>query len=256
MTRDGDARLATISLFAAQVDFTEAGDLMLFIDESQVALLEDMMWERGYLDSRQMAGAFQMMRSNDLIWSRSIRQYLLGEEPFASDLMAWNGDATRMPFCMHAQYLRSMFLNNDLTEGRFIVSGRPVALSDIHLPLFAVSTERDHVAPWRSVFKLQLLTGAQVTFVLASGGHNAGIISEPGHPHRHFRIAAHEWGEPYVDPDRWFADHVAREGSWWPVWAAWLAARSGTPVAPPSLADAKAGFAALDDAPGSYVFIK
>lgn len=256
MARDADARLATISLFAAQVDFTEAGDLMLFIDESQVAFLEDMMWERGYLDSRQMAGAFQMMRPNDLVWSRSIRQYLLGEQPFASDLMAWNADATRMPFCMHAQYLRSMFLNNDLAEGRFIVSGRPVALSDIHLPLFAVSTERDHVAPWRSVFKLQLLTGAPVTFVLTSGGHNAGIVSEPGHSNRHFRIATREKGEPYVDPDRWFADHVPREGSWWPAWAAWLAARSSTPVAPPSLGDAKAGFAVLDDAPGSYVLIK
>lgn len=256
MARDGDPELATISLFAAQVDFTEAGDLMLFIDESQVAFLEDMMWERGYLDTRQMAGAFQMMRSNDLIWSRSIRQYLLGEQPFASDLMAWNADGTRMPFCMHAQYLRSMFLNNDLAEGRFIVSGSPVALSDIRLPLFAVSTERDHVAPWRSVFKLHLLTGAQVTFVLTSGGHNAGIVSEPGHPYRHFRMVTRGQDEPYIDPDRWFADHVPRDGSWWPAWTQWLAERSGTPVATPPLGDAQAGFAALDDAPGTYVFLK
>ena len=256
MARDGDERLATISLFAAQVDFTEAGELMLFIDESQVTFLEDMMWERGYLDSRQMAGAFQMMRSNDLIWSRSIHDYLMGEPSFPIDIMAWNADATRMPFRMHSQYLRSLFLNNDLAEGRFQVAGRPVALPDIRLPLFSVSTERDHVAPWHSVFKLHLLTEAPITFVLTNGGHNAGILSEPGHPHRHFRMAVREHGEPYIDPDRWLAEHPPHEGSWWPAWSTWLGARSGDPVPPPPLGDAAAGFAALEDAPGRYVFVK
>ena len=199
MARDGDERLASLSLFAAQVDFTEAGELMLFIDESQIAFLEDMMWERGYLDSRQMAGAFQISRSNDLIWSRNIHDYLMGEESSPIDIMAWNADATRMPFRMHSQYLRSLFLNNDLAEGQF--SGRrPVALPDIRLPLFAVSTERDHVAPWHSVFKLHLLTEAPITFVLTNGGHNAGILSEPGHPHRHFRMAVRESGKPISIP--------------------------------------------------------
>ena len=180
MARDGDDRLASLSLFAAQVDFTEAGELTLFIDESQVTFLEDMMWERGYLDSRQMAGAFQMMRSVDLIWSRSVHDYLMGEQPSAIDIMAWSADATRMPFRMHSQYLRSLFLRNDLTEGRFTVDGHPVALPDIRLPLFIVATERDHVAPWRSVFKFHFLTEAQLTFVLTNAGHNAGILSEPG----------------------------------------------------------------------------
>ena len=256
MARDGDERLASLSLFAAQVDFTEAGELMLFIDESQVAFLEDMMWERGYLNSRQMAGAFQMSRSNDMIWSRSIHDYLMGETSFPIDIMAWNADATRMPFRMHSQYLRSLFLNNDLAEGRFEVAGRPVALPDIRLPLFAVSTERDHVAPWHSVFKLHLLTEAPITFVLTNGGHNAGILSEPGHPHRHFRMAVRGQGEPYIDPDRWLAEHVPNEGSWWPAWSTWLAARSGEPVPPPPLGDAAAGFAAIEDAPGRYVFMK
>ena len=256
MARDGDERLATISLFAAQVDFTEAGELMLFIDESQVTFLEDMMWERGYLDSKQMAGAFQMARSNDLIWSRSIHDYLMGEPSFPIDIMAWNADATRMPYRMHSQYLRSLFLNNDLAEGRFEVAGRPVALPDIRLPLFAVSTERDHVAPWHSVFKLHLLTEAPITFVLTNGGHNAGILSEPGHPHRHFRMAVREHGESYIDPDKWRAEHAPNEGSWWPAWSTWLAARSGEPVPPPPLGDAAAGFAALEDAPGRYVFMK
>ena len=256
MARDGDERLASLSLFAAQVDFTEAGELMLFINESQVAFLEDMMWERGYLDSRQMAGAFQMSRSNDLIWSRNIHDYLMGEPSFPIDIMAWNADATRMPFRMHSQYLRSLFLNNDLAEGRFEVAGRPVALPDIRLPLFAASTERDHVAPWHSVFKLHLLTEAPITFVLTSGGHNAGILSEPGHPHRHFRMAVREHGEAYVDPGTWLAKHAPHEGSWWPAWSAWLAARSGELVPPPPLGDATAGFAAIEDAPGRYVFMK
>jgi polyhydroxyalkanoate synthase subunit PhaC len=256
MARDGDERLASLSLFAAQVDFTEAGELMLFIDESQIALLEDMMWECGYLDSRQMAGAFQISRSNDLIWSRSIHDYLMGEESAPIDIMAWNADATRMPFRMHSQYLRSLFLNNDLAEGRFEVAGRPVALPDIRLPLFAVSTERDHVAPWHSVFKLHLLTEAPITFVLTNGGHNAGILSEPGHPHRHFRAAVRESSEPYIDPDRWLAEHAPHEGSWWPAWSAWLAARSGEPVKAPAVGNAAAGFTALEDAPGRFVYVK
>ncbi|MGA7790857.1 MAG: alpha/beta fold hydrolase [Xanthobacteraceae bacterium] len=256
MARDGDERLASLTLFAAQVDFTEAGELMLFIDESQVTFLEDMMWERGYLESKQMAGAFQMLRSNDLVWSRDIHDYLMGEQSIPIDIMAWNADATRMPFRMHSQYLRSLFLNNDLAEGRFEVAGRPIALSDIRVPIFAVSTERDHVAPWRSVFKLHLLTDAEVTFVLTNGGHNAGILSEPGHPHRHFRMAKHEHDGPYTDPDRWLAEHEPREGSWWPQWTAWLATRSGDAVAPPPLGNATAGFATIDDAPGRYVFMK
>jgi poly[(R)-3-hydroxyalkanoate] polymerase subunit PhaC len=256
MARDGDERLATVSLFAAQIDFTDAGELMLFIDESQVTFLEDMMWERGYLDSKQTAGAFQMMRSNDLVWSRSIHDYLMGEQSFPIDIMAWNADATRMPYRMHSQYLRSLFLNNDLAEGRFKVDGRPVALPDIRLPLFVVSTERDHVAPWRSVFKLHLLTDAPITFVMTNGGHNAGILSEPGHAHRHFRMALREHGEPYIDPDKWRAEHKPHQGSWWPAWSAWLAARSGKPVPPPPLGGAVVGFAAIEDAPGRYVFMK
>ena len=215
-----------------------------------------MMWERGYLDSRQMAGAFQMLRSNDLIWSRSIRDYLMGEQSFAFDIMAWNADATRMPYRMHSQYLRSLFLNNDFAEARLAVAGRPVALPDIRVPIFAVSTERDHVAPWCSVFKLHLLTDAEITFVLTNGGHNAGILSEPGHRHRHFRTAVREQDGAYVDPDAWFAEHEPRDGSWWPAWSAWLGARSGEAAAPPPLGDAESGFAVIGDAPGSYVFMK
>jgi polyhydroxyalkanoate synthase len=136
-----------LSFLAAQVDFTEAGELMLFINESQVAFLEDMLWERGYLDAKQMAGAFQLLRSNDLIWSRLVHEYLMGQRSTPIDIMAWNADATRMPYRMHSEYLRSLFLDNDLAEGRFKVDDRPIAVHDIRLPVFAVGTETDHVAP-------------------------------------------------------------------------------------------------------------
>jgi polyhydroxyalkanoate synthase subunit PhaC len=255
MARDHDDRLATISIFAAQTDFTEAGELMLFINESQVAFLEDLMSERGYLEAGQMAGAFQVIRSNDLVWSRLVHEYLMGERSSLSDLMAWNADATRMPARMHSQYLRSLFLDNDLAEGRFQVGGRPVALHDIRTPVFAVGTEHDHVSPWRSVYKLNLMADADITFVLASGGHNAGVVSEPGHPRRHFRIATRSHDQAYVDPDSWLAAIPVTAGSWWPAWAAWLAARSGVAVAPPPLGRPGTRFAPLGDAPGTYVLM-
>ncbi|WP_217645931.1 alpha/beta fold hydrolase [Poseidonocella pacifica] len=252
MARDGDARLKTLTLLAAQTDFTEAGELQLFINESQLTFLEDMMWDQGYLDTTQMAGAFQLLRSNDLIWSRIVHDYLMGKRTPMIDLMAWNADATRMPYRMHSEYLRRLFLNNDLAEGRYHVGDRPVTISDIRAPVFMVGTERDHVAPWHSVYKFNLLSDGDVTFVLASGGHNAGIVSEPGHPHRHYRIAEKDKDAPYQDPDRWVEGTEPVPGSWWPALAEWLAIRSGEPAAPPSLGSSE--YPALCDAPGTYVY--
>ena len=179
-------------MFAAQTDFTEAGELMLFINESQIAFLEDMMWEQGFLDSRQMAGTFQMLRSNDLVWSRMVREYLMGERQPMTDLMAWNADATRMPYRMHSEYLRKLFLDNDLAEDRFTVEGKPVALTDIRVPIFCVGTVSDHVAPWRSTYKINFQTDTEVTYLLTTGGHNAGIVSEPGHARRSFQVMTRE----------------------------------------------------------------
>ena len=256
MARDGDDRLASLSLFTAQTDFSEPGELALFIDESQVALLEAQMQEKGYLGAEQMAGAFQMLRSCDLLWSRMVNEYLLGERRPMNDLMAWNADATRMPAKMHAQYLRRLFLGDDLSEGRYPVAGKPVSLSDIDVPVFCVATQTDHVAPWRSVYKLHYLTPTEITFVLTSGGHNAGIVSEPGHPRREYQIRTRPTGENYMPPDDWVRRSPQHEGSWWPAWSAWLAAHSGARSEPPALGAPEGGYPALEDAPGRYVHEK
>ncbi len=251
MARDGDDRLASVTLFAAQTDFSEAGELQIFVTDDQLAFLEDVMASQGYLDGKQMGGAFQLLKSRDLIWSKLIRSYWLGEDEHPSDLMAWNADTTRMPARMHSEYLRRLFLNDDLAEGRFRAAGRPVALADIRVPIFIVGTETDHVAPWRSVYKLTLLNAGEVTFALTSGGHNAGIVSEPGHPHRHFRIHARAHDGGYIDPDRWLEIASLREGSWWPAWQDWLDKHSGPTQPPPRIGSP--AFPPLTDAPGTYV---
>lgn len=254
MAKARDCRLASLTLLAAQTDFTEPGELALFIDHSQMHYLDSMMWNRGYLAADQMAGAFQLLRSNDLVWSRLVHDYLMGERTPMTDLMAWNADSTRMPYRMHAEYLQKLYLDNQLAAGSLMVDGRPAALQNIRLPLFVVGTERDHVAPWRSVYKIHSLTDADVTFVLTSGGHNAGIVSEPGHPRRRFRIATRTHDDASVGPDEWVERATAREGSWWPSWTEWLAARSGSErVAPPAMGHVGAGLVPLGDAPGSYV---
>uniref|UniRef100_UPI003342E04B PHA/PHB synthase family protein n=1 Tax=Castellaniella defragrans TaxID=75697 RepID=UPI003342E04B len=251
MARDADHRLASVSLFTAQVDFSEPGELGLFIDEAQVHMLEAQMQRRGYFSAEQMAGAFQMLRSYDLLWSRVIHEYLLGERRPVNDLMSWNADTTRMPARMHSQYLRRLYLNNDLSAGRYPVNGRPVSITDIRLPVFAVATLTDHVAPWRSVYKLHQSFNGELCFVLTSGGHNAGIVNEPGHPRRQYRIHTRQPGDSFLPPDDWMASTPLHDGSWWTAWSQWLADRSGPPEAPPTLGSLDAP--ALDDAPGRYV---
>ncbi|WP_028879516.1 PHA/PHB synthase family protein [Terasakiella pusilla] len=254
MARDNDERFKTVSLFTTQTDFSEAGELMLFIDESQISYMEDMMWDQGYLDTKQMSGAFQLLRSFDLIWSKMVSEYLLGEKPRVNDLMSWNADATRMPYKMHTEYLRRLFLNNDLAAGRFEVGGKPISVSDIRTPIFAVATGKDHVAPWKSVYKIHQLVDTDVTFVLTNGGHNAGIVNEPGHPRRHYQIATKLDNDRFVPPMEWAEKQPVHEGSWWEPWQEWIKSNSSKQVAPPIMGTPEGDYQPICDAPGTYVF--
>ncbi|AHE66264.1 PHA/PHB synthase family protein [Legionella oakridgensis] len=254
LVRHHDHRLKTITLFAAQTDFEEAGELMTFIDENQLCYLEDIMFSQGYLRGDQMSSTFDMLRPRQLIWSKAVQQYLLGERQSMNDLMAWNEDVTRLPYKMHAEYLRHLHLNNDLAEGDYRIDGEPVTLEDIQTPLFVVATEKDHIAPWKSVYKIHLYPErAEVTFVLANRGHNGGIVSEPGHKGRSYRMGKTPPDSPYKTPDDWYQHHKSRPGSWWAAWHRWLAEQSGSKSAPPSMGAPERGYNILEEAPGVYV---
>lgn len=257
LARHEDRRLKTLTLLATQTDFMEPGELGLFIDESQVTFLENYMWSKGYLDADNLSGAFQLLNSKDLIFSRIVQTYLLGERQPMNDLMAWNADKTRLPYRMHSEYLRKLYLYNELALGKYEIEGESITLYDITTPIFSVATSRDHVAPWRSVYKIHLLTKSEITFVLTNGGHNAGIISDPGHPHRHYRTTTRAHHENYIDPDFWEQRTSMTEGSWWLLWFSWLKKHSTQELqTPPSLGSLKGTYQAKIDAPGQYVHMK
>jgi len=253
LARGNHDTLQTVTLMAAQTDFTDPGELALFIDEGQVAFLEGLMRQRGYLDKRQMAGAFQMLRSNDLVWSHRLNNQLLGERSPMTDLMAWNADGTRLPLRMHSEYLRGLFLSNALARGEWMVGGKPVTLRDIRAPIFNVGTVQDHVAPWRSVFKLHSLTDTEQTFVLTAGGHNVGIVNPPGSALSSYRLRRWHPGERLLGPDEWLARTSPVPGSWWEAWFDWLKEHSTRTTRPPRMGAPTARLAPLEAAPGSYV---
>jgi len=248
--------LRTLSLLAAQVDFQEPGELGLFIDESQIAFLEDVMAEHGYLDGRQMAGAFQLMNSKDLVWSRLVHEYLMGAQTPVTPLRAWNADATRMPARMHSEYLRSLYLHNDLAEGRYRVFGEVVSLRDIRVPVFVLATERDHVSPWTSVHKVLRLVHAPATFVLCTGGHNVGIVNPPegpaAHPQAGYRIVHYTAGGAPADPVPAMQAPGLQPGSWWPAWHQWLHRHSSGRIDAPHPKGVRLEGRVVD-APGEFV---
>ncbi|MCM8594911.1 MAG: alpha/beta fold hydrolase [Candidatus Accumulibacter sp.] len=256
MARDGDDRLASVTLFTTMTDFTEVGEINVFMDASEVTLLEDMMWEKGYLGHKQVSGGFQLLKSADLIWSKMVREYYLGHREPMFDLMAWNADGTRMPYRQHSEVLRRLYVDNELFEGKYIVEGRAISISSIHAPIFAVAASADHVAPWRSVYKLHLQSDAtELTFVLTSGGHNVGIINEPGHPRRTYQLSVCREGERFLDADSWKQKTPVSPGSWWPVWQEWLARHSsGMEAAPAAPGAPEKGYEPICDAPGTYIF--
>ncbi|MGH8278910.1 MAG: PHA/PHB synthase family protein [Gammaproteobacteria bacterium] len=255
MARAGGERLKTATLFAAQTDFEDAGELKLFIDEMALYWLDRQMAHKGYLDSAQMGGAFSLLRSRSLIWSRLIHDYWLGESDAGFDIMAWNADGTRMPRRMHIDYLRDLYLENRFAQGKYVIGGHAVSMGDVNLPMFVVGTLTDHVAPWKSVYKIRNLKRlGETTFALTNGGHNAGIVSEPGRPRRYYQLGSWNADAPYESPEDWAAHAPKHEGSWWPAWQAWLAEHSGKErVAPPATGTADQAYKVLGDAPGTYV---
>jgi polyhydroxyalkanoate synthase len=252
--RDGDQRLASVTMFAAQVDFSEPGELAFFINPSQLAMLEATMHRKGVLESRQMGGAFMLLRAQDLLWQPMINNYVKGKRDPMIDLMAWNADGTRMPWRMHSEYLYRLYLDNELATNRLPVGGELIRLSDISVPMFVVGTEADHVAPWKSVYKVDnLVRSDNLTFLLTSGGHNAGIVCGPVHPKRHYRIRTRRLADPHLAPEDWMAAAAQHPGSWWPAWQGWLAKHSSAKVKPPAVGASRKGYAVIEDAPGRYV---
>jgi polyhydroxyalkanoate synthase subunit PhaC len=255
LAAEGDHRLASVTLFAAQTDFSEPGELSLFISPSQLSMLEAVMNKAGVLSSDKMGASFALLRAKDLLWTPAINTYVKGNREKLNDLMAWNSDGTRMPWRMHTEYLKQLYLQNDLAGGRFRVNGEVISLSAISLPMFVLGTETDHVAPWKSAYKTRALTRSpDYTFVLTSGGHNGGIVCGPVNPKRRFRELTWKNAQDVLDPDQWMQQAALHQGSWWPSWEAWLASHSGPCDAPPpSLGKQSAGYGILGDAPGDYV---
>lgn len=257
---EGDRRLATMTLFAAQTDFSEPGELSLFISPGQLSMLEAVMKKAGVLTSDKMGGSFALLRARDLLWTPAINTYIKGNREKLNDLMAWNSDGTRMPWRMHSEYLKQLYLDNDLAGGRFQVEGKPVKLAGINVPMFVLGTETDHVAPWKSAYKARALTrSSDYTFVLTSGGHNGGIVCGPVNAKRRYRDLTWTNAQDALNPDEWMQRAALHSGSWWPRWQAWLAAHSGgtgsaaANSAPPALGNAAAGYGIITDAPGDYV---
>ena len=252
----GDRRLASVTLLAALTDFSEPGELSVFITPAQLAMLEALMQKAGVLESERMSGAFALLRSRDLLWKPAVDSYLRGERAQPNDLMAWNADGTRMPCRMHSEYLNRLYLKNELAAGRFTARGQSVALADLQVPMFVVGTETDHVAPWRAVYKVRGLTRSpDYTFLLTSGGHNAGIVSGPSHPKRRHRMLTWSNATDTLSAEEWLKAAPLHSDSWWPAWHEWLVRHSGARERARPLAGREASTGAeLQDAPGTYVF--
>jgi polyhydroxyalkanoate synthase subunit PhaC len=250
MTAKRDNRIKSATFFVTMVDFAEAGELSVFIDEEQIKSLEERMSKKGYLEARDMHTTFNMLRANDLIWSFVVNNYLLGKQPFPFDLLYWNADSTRMPAAMHSFYLRRMYQDNLLREpGGITLDGVKIDLRRIKTPAFLLSTREDHIAPWRSTYAATRLYGGPVTFVLSASGHIAGVVNPPGGKYGHWRSDQNP-----STPDEWFAAATAHEGSWWPFWEEWVSAYAGGTVKARVPGDGK--LAPIEDAPGSYVKVR
>jgi polyhydroxyalkanoate synthase subunit PhaC len=250
MTAKRDRRVKSATYFVTMVDFAEAGDLAVFIDEEQIKSLEERMAKKGYLEARDMHTTFNMLRANDLIWSFVVNNYLLGKQPFPFDLLYWNADSTRMPAAMHSFYLRKMYQENQLSKpGGITLGGVKIDLRKVKTPAFILSTREDHIAPWRSTYVATQIYAGPVKFVLSASGHIAGVVSPPGGKYGHW---TNDRNPPSADD--WLAGATRHDGSWWPMWEEWIAQYTGGEVPARTPGDGK--LKPLEDAPGSYVQIR
>jgi polyhydroxyalkanoate synthase len=247
----GDKRIVSATLFAAQVDFTHAGDLKVFVDEEQIAAIERRMAERGFLEAKSMATVFNILRSNDLLWPYVINNYLKGKAPFPFDLLYWNSDATRLPAANHSFYLRNCYLNNKLAKGEVVIANTPIDLHAIKVPIYNLATREDHIAPAKSVLLGSTLFGGKVKYVLAGSGHIAGVVNPPDKKKYQY------WTGPLrrdADVDAWLAKATEHPGSWWPDWLAWL--KHQDPTEAPARVPGAGKLKPIEDAPGSYVKVR
>jgi len=249
--QSGDQRIKSATFFTAQVDFSEAGDLLVFISDKQLDQLEKRMSKKGYLEAKDMSASFNMLRANDLIWSFVVNNYLLGQSPKAFDLLYWNGDSTRMPMAMHVYYLRQMYLHNRLVEpGTLIMNEVPVDLRNIRIPIYLQAGKEDHIAPYNSVYKATQLYSGPVTFMLAGSGHIAGVVNPPS-ANKYYYYTNPETPEKV---DEWIKGAEHHPGSWWPHWHNWLYRKSGKKIE--ARVPGKGGLPVIEDAPGRYVKMK
>ncbi len=251
MAAKGDDRIKSATFFVTMMDFHEAGELGVFIDEEQLKSLEDKMNQRGYLEGSEMATTFNMLRANDLIWSFVVNNYLLGNEPFPFDLLYWNSDSTRMPARMHSFYLRKMYQENLLAQpGGITLNGEAIDLGRIRTPSYFLSTREDHIAPWKSTYRGTQLLGGEKRFVLAASGHIAGVVNPPDSG------KYNHWINTDLPPDAesWFQGATEMAGSWWPDWQRWITALDKTQVKARKPGDGK--LKPIEDAPGSYVAVR
>jgi len=250
MAAKRDNRIKAATFFVTMVDFAEAGELSVFIDEEQLSALEERMNAKGYLEGRDMATSFNMLRANDLIWSFVVNNYLLGKSPFPFDLLYWNADSTRMPAAMHSFYLRNMYQENLLAKpGGITLDGVPIDLGKVKTPAFILSTREDHIAPWRSTYAATRLYKGPVKFVLSASGHIAGVVSPPGSKYGHW-----ENGKNPPTADEWLASAIQHPDSWWPLWGRWVAKYAGGKVPARQPGDGK--LKPIENAPGSYVRVR
>ncbi|SLN45441.1 PHA/PHB synthase family protein [Oceanibacterium hippocampi] len=246
-------RITACTFFAAQVDFSEPGELSVFIDEEQIRAIEEQMKEQGYLDASAMASTFNMLRANDLIWSFVVNNYLLGKDPFPFDLLFWNADATRMPKELHSYYLRNMYQKNLLSKpGALEIEGVPIDLGKIRIPIYLQASKEDHIAPYTSVFRATGLYSGPVRFMLAGSGHIAGVINPPSA--KKYQHWINDSRKKYATAEEWLADATEKPGSWWEDWDRWLSRKSGPKV--PARIPGEGGLKAIEDAPGSYVKVR